>query len=343
MLKSSLNAFIAAASIITVASTAHAQEPFFAGKSISLLIGTTPGGGYDVYARALARHMGRHLPGQSRRSLPRTCRAPADSRWPTTLQSRRRPTAPRSPPCRTACRSRSCSRRCRPAAATRCSTRRSSAGSAASTQTVFVTVTWHTSPVKTLKDATEQAGHARRQRDQLRQLRTGVLEQPPARHEIQDRRTAIDGAAEVDLAVENGEVDGDAGKDWTTLTATRPTWIEDKKINILVQMGMKPHRRPQGRADGDRPRTQRRGPRDHGAGVRQVRHGAAVPRPARFVPDRLELLRRAFDATMQDRIPCRGRESSAWRSTQCAARTSRRWSPASCRHRRQWRRRRGRY
>src|SRR3979409_2261375 len=30
----------------------------------SVLIGTTAGGGYDVYARALARHMGRHLPGQ---------------------------------------------------------------------------------------------------------------------------------------------------------------------------------------------------------------------------------------------------------------------------------------
>ena len=28
-----------------------------------MLIGTTPGGGYDVYARALARHIGRHLPG----------------------------------------------------------------------------------------------------------------------------------------------------------------------------------------------------------------------------------------------------------------------------------------
>src|SRR5262245_41872015 len=49
------------------------------------------------------------------------------------------------------------------------------------------------------------------------------------------------GAAEVDLAVENGEVQGEAGKDWTTLTSTRPQWIKDRKINILVQMGMKPH------------------------------------------------------------------------------------------------------
>src|SRR6185295_14504436 len=41
-----------------VAATAQSQ--------VSVLIGTTPGGGYDVYARALARHIGRHLPGNPR-------------------------------------------------------------------------------------------------------------------------------------------------------------------------------------------------------------------------------------------------------------------------------------
>src|SRR5258705_8549036 len=49
------------------------------------------------------------------------------------------------------------------------------------------------------------------------------------------------GANEVDLAVESGEVEGEAGKDWTTLTATRPQWIRDRKINILVQMGTNAH------------------------------------------------------------------------------------------------------
>jgi tripartite-type tricarboxylate transporter receptor subunit TctC len=36
---------------------------FYAGKSVQLVIGYAPGGGYDVYARTLARHMGRHIPG----------------------------------------------------------------------------------------------------------------------------------------------------------------------------------------------------------------------------------------------------------------------------------------
>ncbi|HEY4405827.1 MAG TPA: tripartite tricarboxylate transporter substrate-binding protein, partial [Xanthobacteraceae bacterium] len=40
-----------------------AAENFFRGKSIRLLVGTTPGAGYDLVARLLATHMSRHIPG----------------------------------------------------------------------------------------------------------------------------------------------------------------------------------------------------------------------------------------------------------------------------------------
>src|SRR3981081_1590089 len=40
-----------------------AALPGAAQSPVTVLIGTTPGGGYDIYARALARHLGRHLPG----------------------------------------------------------------------------------------------------------------------------------------------------------------------------------------------------------------------------------------------------------------------------------------
>ena len=39
------------------------DRDIFAGKTISILVGFGPGGGYDLYARALARHMARHIPG----------------------------------------------------------------------------------------------------------------------------------------------------------------------------------------------------------------------------------------------------------------------------------------
>lgn len=40
-----------------------AQEPFYKGKTIRLIVAFSPGGGFDTYSRAIARHMGRHIPG----------------------------------------------------------------------------------------------------------------------------------------------------------------------------------------------------------------------------------------------------------------------------------------
>lgn len=47
------------------APAAQAQDPaeFYKGKAMTIVVGFSPGGGYDVYARLLARHIGRHVPG----------------------------------------------------------------------------------------------------------------------------------------------------------------------------------------------------------------------------------------------------------------------------------------
>jgi tripartite-type tricarboxylate transporter receptor subunit TctC len=42
---------------------AEAQEEFYKGRQITVIVGYGTGGGYDVYARVLARHMGKYLPG----------------------------------------------------------------------------------------------------------------------------------------------------------------------------------------------------------------------------------------------------------------------------------------
>ena len=46
-----------------VSNIALAAESFYEGKTIRLIAGASPGGGYDLYARAYARHMGKHIPG----------------------------------------------------------------------------------------------------------------------------------------------------------------------------------------------------------------------------------------------------------------------------------------
>lgn len=57
-----LSAFVL---VVSVAGTrsALAQDKYFEGKTISLIVGYSAGGGYDQYARTLARHFGRHIPG----------------------------------------------------------------------------------------------------------------------------------------------------------------------------------------------------------------------------------------------------------------------------------------
>ena len=42
---------------------AHAQEPFYKGKTVRIIVGASAGGGYDTYSRTIARHMGKHIPG----------------------------------------------------------------------------------------------------------------------------------------------------------------------------------------------------------------------------------------------------------------------------------------
>ncbi len=145
---------IAALLIATAGPPAHSQPAaeFFAGKQITLLIGTTPGGGYDAYARALARHIGRHIAGHPAivpKNMPGAGgltlanhlynRAPKDGTEIATTQNGlpfEKLFFMLSP---------------NGSNALFDSTRFGWLGSM--TQTVFVVVTWHTSPVKTLQDA----------------------------------------------------------------------------------------------------------------------------------------------------------------------------------------------
>src|SRR5665213_2415723 len=50
---------------VALLAPAHAQSvaDFYKGKNLDLYIGYSVGGGYDLYARLLARHLGKHIPG----------------------------------------------------------------------------------------------------------------------------------------------------------------------------------------------------------------------------------------------------------------------------------------
>lgn len=48
---------------LAASSARAAEEPFYRGKTIRINVGYAPGGGFDVYSRTIARHLGRHIPG----------------------------------------------------------------------------------------------------------------------------------------------------------------------------------------------------------------------------------------------------------------------------------------
>src|SRR4051812_39170394 len=55
--------FALVALVITISRPLSAGEAFYRGKSIRIVVATSAGGGFDAYTRTLARHMGKHIPG----------------------------------------------------------------------------------------------------------------------------------------------------------------------------------------------------------------------------------------------------------------------------------------
>lgn len=59
--------FVASAVVLGMGlvGTAHADEiaDFYKGKSVTMVVGSSPGGGYDAYGRLVAAHLGKHIPG----------------------------------------------------------------------------------------------------------------------------------------------------------------------------------------------------------------------------------------------------------------------------------------
>lgn len=54
----------ASCALTCLIASARASDPFYQGRQLSLIVGNAAGGGYDVYARHVARHLVRHIPGE---------------------------------------------------------------------------------------------------------------------------------------------------------------------------------------------------------------------------------------------------------------------------------------
>ncbi len=212
-----------------------AAADFYAGKTIDFEVGADVGGGYDIYARTLARTMSRHIPGNPTivvKNMPgagsgRTAVfisnvAPKDGATLGALMPGAiigpllddKPETQFDP------------------------TKVIYIGSAdAGTR---VCATFQSSKIKTFEDARSQktilgataAGGATRDYGYLLNHTAGTKFDVVAGYK---------GTADITLAMERGEVDGMCGWDWSSLKSQKADWLRDHKANVLVQVGLDPN------------------------------------------------------------------------------------------------------
>ena len=264
----------------------------FAGKSVAMIIGFGPGGGYDLWGRTVGRHIGRHLPGAPSvipQNMPGAGSyaaasyifniAPKDGSVlgiiarDAALGPLSGATGARFDP-----------------------TRLSWIGTP--TKETNVCVAYHTSQVKSVLDLYDKqlivgdTGPG-----------TGTRSYPKALNELLGMKFKLVGgfpaSSDVFLAMERGEVEGIC-ESLDSIKIRRPDWIPTRKISILFQGGAEPN--PE--LDGvpfvlDLALT---GEQRQALEFLYAGQGIGRPfvAPPDLPPDRLKMLRDAFKATMTD-------------------------------------------
>jgi tripartite-type tricarboxylate transporter receptor subunit TctC len=217
----------ALAAMLLAPPRAAAQQDFYAGKSITLIVGSPPGGGYDVLARLMARHIGKHLPGSpglvvqnmpAASSLAATNHlsnvAPRDGTTIALIQ-RGMITAHLTNP-----------------SGVRFEVDKLNWIGSLNSETA-VTLAWHTAPHRTAADLLE--------RELIVGGLTGVDPETTPRlyNAVLGTKFKIilgySGTPSIGLAMERGEVQGIGDWSWSSLKKQKPDWLREDKVRLLLQ------------------------------------------------------------------------------------------------------------
>src|SRR5262245_9083889 len=275
--------------------SAYAQsvEEFYRGGQVNMVIGDSVGGGEDPPGRLISRHIGKHVPGRPA-IVPQNMTGAGSLRAAQYIYS----VAPKDGTAfGTFGRTIATQPLLTPASAQFDGTKFTWLGSV--TNEVSSCVTWHTSKVKVWNDilANEVAMGGEgpgADPDVYALLYKNVF---GAKMKLV---TGYHGTNDTMLAMERGEVDGLCGLSWSTLKARHLQWMNEKKINIIIQAALK--KQPELAdvplaSDLTQDREKLQILRLFLASQETARPFAAPPGlPA----DRAAALRAAFDATMKD-------------------------------------------
>jgi tripartite-type tricarboxylate transporter receptor subunit TctC len=204
--------------------------PSYQGKTIRMIIPSGAGGGYDAYARVLAQHLDKHLPGKPTiitQNMPGASGMIATN-WAAS------DAAPKDGSVIVATYNALIIEPLFDTKTAKYDPRKFEwIGSISKQQQICVT--WHASPVKSIDQAKER---------EVIVSSTGVTGNSATMPKmlnamIGTKFKVVTGytTTESRLAVERGEAEGICGLSYSTLKASNPDWIINKRINVLVQTG----------------------------------------------------------------------------------------------------------
>ena len=108
------------------------------------------------------------------------------------------------------------------------------------------------------------------------------------------------GSNEMTISIERGETQGRCAFSWASMKSVHRQWLDEKKINILVQLSYQKHPELAARAARRRSRQDRGGEADDQPAGGAAGDGPAVLRPPDVPADRAAALRKAFLDVLKD-------------------------------------------
>jgi tripartite-type tricarboxylate transporter receptor subunit TctC len=274
-----------------------AAQDYYAGKTIELIVGGGAGGGYDIYARVVARHIGRFIPGNPNivvKNMPGassnkaaqyiTAIAPKDGTSVGAIM----PGAIMGP---------LLDERAAPLFDP---TKVRYIGTANSGTRVCVTLKG--TKISTFEDAQKVKAKFGGSGPNDSTFEYGNLHRNTSGAAF-DVVAGYRGTPDMALAMERGEIDGICGWDWSSFKSQKPDWLRDNKANVLLQVSIDPH--PEltkmgvptvwkyVKNEDDRKVVE--------LVVSQTIFHRSYIAPPETPPAQLEILRTAFDRTMEDK------------------------------------------
>ena len=277
------------------ASGASAQSvaDFYRGKNITMAVGTSPGGDYDLRMRMVGRHLGKYIPGN-----PQIVATNMPGAGQMLVANWLASVAPKDGTVIAAISQNLAVHQATGASGVRYDVREFNwIGN--TTDTPNTINSWHTTNIRTIQDVM-----VREHVVGATGFASGSYLYPFALNALVGTKfkivTGYPGGNDINLAMERGEVGGRGSNSWASWKSTRPQWLAEKKVIVLVQVGVKrspelpdiPTLQDLAKSDADR------------QVLTFISADTAISRPlvtsASVPPERVEALRRAFDAAMKD-------------------------------------------